>query len=429
MRASFFSVLFLFGSGLASAENARADNWARFRGPNGMGETHDKNIPVTFNDKQNVIWKLAIPGQGNSSPIVWGKYLFLQTAPNDGSQRLLVCIDAGQGKELWSRGISASKSPTHTKNTLASGTAATDGESVFVSFWDGKDTFLAAYNFKGDLLWNRPLGHWVSQHGAGASPILFRDKVIFYNDMDKEEQKTKRPVAKPATLYALSKKTGDIIWEMPREAYRACYSAPFILETPGAAPELIVTSTTSITSYNPDDGSQNWRWNWKFKGMQLRTISATHYVDGTLLACSGDGGGDRHMCAIALDGVGKDAHPHQIWENRKDFPYVPCLVTKGEHVYFVNDAGFVGCYEFKTGKRIWFERLPGATFTASPVLIDGKVYASSEEGDVYVFAASPKSLDLISKNFLGERIRATPAVADGRLYIRGQNHLYCIGTK
>ncbi len=247
--------------------------------------------------------------------------------------------------------------------------------------------------------------------------------------MDKEDVKTKQPVPRPSTLYALGKKTGEVIWELPREAFRACYSAPFVYETAGSAPELIVTSTTSIVSYNPDDATENWRWHWKFKGMPLRTLASTHYHDGMLFACSGDGGGDRLLAAIALNGVGKNAKPAQVWQNSKDFPYVPCLLSRGEHLYFVNDAGFAGCSEARTGKRVWFERLPTATFSASPLLIGDKVYAASEEGDVHVFTATPAAFELIAKNSLGECIRATPAVADGRLYIRGQNHLFCIGKR
>ena len=119
-----------------------------------------------------------------------------------------------------------------------------------------------------------------------------------------------------------------------------------------------------------------------------------------------------------------------LWSNNKDFPYVPCLLTRGEHVYFVNDAGFAGCYEAKTGKRVWFERMESNVhFTASPILIGDKVYAPSEEGDVFVFSATPDTYTLLAKNHLGDRLMATPAVANGRLYIREQNQLFCIGTK
>jgi outer membrane protein assembly factor BamB len=431
MRTLSLMLYVVLGLSALFTTRAEAANWERFRGPNGRGEAAESDVPVQFDDKHNILWKLRLPGQGNSSPVVWGKHLFAQTAAADGSQRLLLCIDVTKGQEVWSRGIPGAKSTIHARNTLASASPATDGEAVFVPFWDGKDVFLVAYSFKGDLLWTKPMGHFDSQHGAGASPILYRDKVIFYNDMDRENFKTKAPVPRPAVLYALDKKTGQVLWEKEREAFRACYSAPFLVETPGSAPELIVTSTTSIASYNPDNGSRNWDWHWTFKGtpFPLRTIGGTYYLDGMLFNCSGDGSGPRHMNAVVLGGAGKNAKPRQVWENNKDFPYVPCLLSRAGYLYFVNDAGFAGCYEAKTGKRGWFERLPDAAFTASPVLIDDKVYAASEEGDVFVFTASPGAFQLLARNRLGEVVRASPAVADGRLYIRGQNHLFCIGKK
>ena len=293
--------------------HVRAENWERFRGPGGLGVAPATNIPVIFDDKTNVIWKLPVTGQGNSCPIVWGDHLFLQTATPDSKKRLLVCIDVKAGKELWARGIPGfpvEKNHLNPKNSLASATAVTDGEAVYVPFWDGKDVFLVAYNFKGDELWKKPFGRFSSQHGFGISPILFKDKVIFYDDQDKTDQFTKQPVPNPAILYALNKKNGEVIWKLPREAFRACYSAPFILEKPGTAPELIVTSTTSIASYNPDNGEQNWTWNnWNFKGMPLRTVGSTLYHDGMLFSGAGDGGGPRLMCAVALGAPAKTPSP------------------------------------------------------------------------------------------------------------------------
>jgi outer membrane protein assembly factor BamB len=258
---AFFVALGLSICGLAPID---AGNWERFRGPNGTGIAADKDVPVKFDESSGILWKLAIPGLGNSSPVVWGKRLFVQTALPDGSQRLLVCVDVIRGKELWSRGIPGAKAPTHARNTLASATPATDGQAVFIPFWDGKEVFMVAYDFEGKLLWNKGLGRWVSQHGTGASPILYKDKVILANDMDSVDPRTKAPVAKSSTLFALSKKTGEILWQVPRVGFRACYSAPCILERPGNAAELLVTSTTALTSYNPEDGTENWHWSPRF---------------------------------------------------------------------------------------------------------------------------------------------------------------------
>jgi outer membrane protein assembly factor BamB len=203
---------------------------------------------------------------------------------------------------------------------------------------------------------------------------------------------------------------------------------PFLLEKPGMAPELIVTSTSAITSYNPETGKSNWYYTWQFPKDPLRTIGGTTYSNGLLLAISGDGSGDRYMIGVALKGDDKgNTRPELAWSNSKDFPYMTCLLAKGDHVYFANDLGRAGCYAAKTGKQAWFESIPDTKFYASPLLIDGKIYAASERGDVFVIAADPKEYQQLARNSFKEIIRATPAVANGCLYLRTEKHLYCIG--
>lgn len=427
---SLFRFLLIAMASTILVNAARADNWERFRGPNGNGISADKNVPIKFSAKDGTLWSIDIPGDGASSPIIWGDRVFLQTASLDASERSLFCLDAKTGKELWKRSIPGIKPMQSIRkdSTLASATPTTDGKAVFVPFWNGKDIVMVAYDFQGEKLWERNLGEFVSQHGAGASPILYKDLVIFSMDKDafRDANKKTGPVKNPATLFALDKKTGKTVWETPREAIRACYSVPFLLEKPGQAPELIVTSSTAITSYEPLTGKSNWYWTWTFNKGPLRTIASTIYTDNLLLAMSGDGSGERLMVAVELKEQGKEVHPERIWANSKQFPYVTCPLVKGEHVYFVNDLGVAGCFHAKTGKEVWFERLPDAKFYASPIMIDGKMYAASEQGDVYVIDVATK-YNLLAKNSFGERILATPAVADGRLYVRTKNHLYCIG--
>src|SRR4051812_21428461 len=213
------------------------DNWTRFRGPNGTGIATNQDIPVKFDEKYGIAWKVRLPGLGHSAPVVWGEQLFLQASSEDGKERSLLCLDVKTGKQLWSRSIPAKKAPTHQKSSMASATPATDGEAVYVPFWDGQDVHMNAYSLKGDPLWSKNIGVFVSQHGAGASPILYKDKVILANDMDLNDSRAKvKPVPKPATVYAFDKKTGNIVYELPREAFRACYSPPYFWERPGMAP-------------------------------------------------------------------------------------------------------------------------------------------------------------------------------------------------
>lgn len=412
-RTAFAAVL-----ALVAVTSSSADNWPRFRGPNGTGVAADKDVPVQWTEDKGILWKLPLPGQGNSSPVVWGDRLFVQTAPPGGRERQLICVSASTGKLLWSRSVPAAKARTHKYNTLASSTPATDGERVYAAFWDGANIQLAAYDVDGRPVWDRNLGSFTSQHGAGASPVVYQDKVYFANDQDGT-----------STLYAFDSRSGKTVWQASRPAFRACYSAPFLVKKTGHRPELLVVSTMAITSYEPHSGRVNWNYEWKFSAkMPLRTTGSAIVDDGMLFACSGDGGGDRHMIAVRLEGAGPRTKAELAWENKRDFPYVPTILKRGAYLYFVNDKGMAGCYEARTGKRVWFERLPEATFLASPVLIDGKIYAASEEGDVFVIAAEPK-FRLLARNPLGERVRATPAVADNRLFVRGQNHLFCIGKR
>lgn len=418
-------VLFALASSLAVA-----DNWPRFRGANGEGVAADKDIPVQFTENNGVLWKVRLPGLGNSSPVIWGDRVFIHTATE--KERVLMCLDAAGGKTLWQRSVPGVKAHTHAKNTLGSATPATDGEVVVNAFWDGHGILLAAFDMDGKPLWKKDLGPWISQHGPGASPILYQDKVIYIKDMDYKD-KQDRDVADPSTVWVLNKKTGATVWSAPREAHRACYSAPSILERPGAPPELIITSTTSIRAYNPDTGEVKWDWRWSFPRMPLRTTGSSILHNSMLFACAGDGSGDRYMAALRLTHNDGLTRLEQVWENKKDFPYVPTLLARGEHLYFVNDklnraGGFAGCFHAATGKMVWLEKQENATFTASPVLIDGKMYAPSEEGDVYVFAAEPK-YQLLAKSSLGDVFRGSPAVANGRLYLRGQRYLFCIGKR
>jgi outer membrane protein assembly factor BamB len=427
------TLVFSLGSAdILAGETAKQPNiavWDRFRGPNGTGTADEKDIPLTFGANENMVWKVALPGAGNSSPVVWGKHLFLQSASNDGRQRSLLCLDTADGKIRWQKSIPAVSAKIRADSSLASSTPTTDGKAVYVSFWDGRDILVSAYDFRGDALWSKSLGPFNSQHGAGASPILYRDKLILADDMDKDDFTTRVPNARPSMLIALDKPTGRLLWEVPRVAERACYSAPFLRYLPGQKePELVVTSTTAVTGYNVETGAKLWEaggWQKDDVRVPMRTVASPALAGDILCVCSGGDAG-RFAVGLALPGPGSTDAPQRVWENRKDFPYVPSPVTRGEHVYFVNDAGFAGCYQARTGKRVWFERLGAAGFHSSPLVIDGKVYATSTAGDVYVFAAEP-TFRLLARNELGEAVRATPAVADGRLYIRGESHLYCIG--
>lgn len=428
MQRMTLALLVLTGLG----SRAGADNWERFRGPHGAGISSDKNIPLTFGPQENVIWKVALPGAGNSSPIIWGQRLFLQSASKEGDLRTLFCLDTADGKIVWQQSIPGVTAKIRADSSLASSTPTTDGAAVYISFWDGKNVHLMAFDFQGQKLWSKDLGVFNSQHGPGASPIIYKDKLILAHDMDKDDFFTKVPNIRPSNVLVFDKRTGRLVWEAARAAERTCYSAPLLVARAGQnEPDLVITSSTAITGYNPETGSKLWEhkgWQEHAVKVPMRTVATPALAGDILCVCSGGDAG-RFAIALTLPGAAYPDGPKRIWENRKDFPYVPSPLVRGEHFYFVNDYGFAGCYEVRTGKRVWFERLADTGgFHSSPLLIDGKIYAASAAGDVYVVAAEPK-FQVLARNALGELIRATPAVAGGRLYLRGERHLYCIGKE
>ena len=407
--------------GLLTCAAVNADDWPRFRGPNGTGVSADKDVPIKWTTKENMLWKTPIPGHGNSSPILWGDHLFIQSSSVDGSERWLFCLNAVSGKVLWKKSVAGADAHTHPKNTLASSTPATDGERVYAIFWDGQDLLLNAYDFKGAPVWSRSLGAYVSEHGAGISPIVYNGLVILADD---QGAKVDQPA--PCWVLAFHAKDGTDAWKAKRKSFRASYSTPFIMKSDKREPELIVASTAGVSAYNPDNGAEIWNYVWSFPTHPLRTVASPILAGGLVIANAGEGGKGRSLIALRPDGKGDVTKTHLAWEDQKTFSYVPTLLASGDYLYGVNDQGFATCHVAKTGVEVWRHRL-GSAVSASPVLIDGKIYAVGEDGEAYVFEASPKAFKLLAKNSLGERVISTPAVANNRLYIHGQQNLFCIG--
>ena len=395
---------------------AEPNNWERFRGPNGTGKSDSNKIPTTFSSTEGVVWKVPLKGTGNSSPIIWNDRVFVHSSEQDGTKRYLISLDATNGKVLWTKEFSGAKAKTHVKNSLASCTPTTDGERIYNIVWNGEEISLFAHDFNGKEVWKRDFGKYVSQHGPGHSPIVVNGKIIFNNDQDGSAQ-----------LFALDSKTGKTVWEAPRKAFRACYSTPILNKSPEGKMELLVGTTAGITSYDPDKGSENWSYTWSFTKSPLRTVASPIVAAGVVIACSGDGAGDRHLIAVRLGGKGDVTGTNLAWENRKIFPYVPTMLSKDDFVFSVTDKGMAMCHIANSGKEVWTNRLDSPV-TASPVMIGDNIFAIGEDGTVYVFKAQG-SFQQIAKNSMGEPVFASPAVANDKLFVRGKEHLFCIGKK
>jgi outer membrane protein assembly factor BamB len=395
-----------------------AADWSRFRGPNGSGIAEGELPKI---DPKNPLWKVEIPGRGVSSPIVVGGKVFVQTASKDGKTRTLLCLDAATGKPLWTKDVRGEMAKTHAKNTLASSTPASDGAQVYCVWWDGSGVALQAYDMDGNEKWRASLGGYVSQHGPGMSPVL-HDGIVFVNVDDDEH----------AELVAFDANTGEKKWVKERKHERACYSSPFILKRGDRPAELVLGTTHSITSYEPATGKVNWEYavKWPAGTMPLRVICQPVYAGGLVVMACGDGGGSRYM--VGVDPEKKT--PAKVWELSRETPYVPCILVKsdtkaGDLLFWVTDKpGLVCCAEAKTGKVLWSERAFPKEVTSSPVMVGDDILAIGETGDVLVCKAA-KEYEEVAKANLGEGVFASPAVADGRVFIRGTTHLFCFGKK
>jgi outer membrane protein assembly factor BamB len=391
---------------------ARGDNWPRFLGDRGAGTATGQDLPIPLDAKAHVRWKVEAPGSGNGSPVLWGERLFLQTAGSNGSGRAMVCLSSTTGKVVWEGKLTGAKAPTHAKNSLASSTPAVDGTRVVGIFWDGQAMELAAWDMNGKPLWRTPLGPHKSQHGCGHSPVLFEDKIFVNNDQDDS-----------AVLLAFDAKTGKKVWEQPRRAFRACYSTPLMRQGKGGV-ELVVVSSAGPAGYEPATGKLIWEHAWKFAANPLRTVASPVIADDLVLACSGDGKGDRHLVAVR---PAQGSSAELAWENTKVFPYVPTLLVHKGNLVGVNDKGFLMVHEAATGKELANRRL-GAGYSASPLLVDGVMIAVDEKGSL-ACVGTGAGFPILGKTELGEPVIATPAVGNGGIYIRTGGHLVCLGKK
>jgi outer membrane protein assembly factor BamB len=410
-------LLFSLPFALAITHCADAEDWTRFRGENGFGISNATSVPVEFKP-ESIVWKVPLPGYGNSSPIVSKGLAFMQSASDDGKKRTLIAVDCAKGAIRWTKDFVGSQTKVHEKSSMASNTAAADGERVYIVIWDGAKQSIFAFDYGGKEIWKNDLGRFLSQHGAGHSPMVVDGKVVVNLDQDGQ-----------AEVVAFDAKSGDVVWRKSRHAFRACYTTPYLRKNDAGKPEIVVASTAGITAYDPASGSEIWNWEWKFSTkMPLRNVGGPIEHNGMIFAVAGDGGGDRHMVAISPGGA--DTAAKLVWEKKKGTPYVPMLLARDGYLFWITDKENVAvCVEAKTGNEIWKERLGGSgQVFSSPVIIDGKIYSSNENGSVFVFAAKPK-FELLAKNELKEDVFASPAVADGKLYYRGGKHLFCIGTK
>ncbi len=389
-----------------------AQEWTRFRGPNGTGFGLATNLPAHWTDA-DYRWKVRLPGAGHSSPVLWGDRLFVTGAVPATDQFVLVCLNADTGKQLWRRDFPLPAYTTHANNTLATATPATDQTHVYVSRVEGGDLRLTALNHDGSPAWEYDLGTIRTEHGQGHSPIVHAGRVILSKDHDL-----------PGRIVALEAATGRLIWETPRRAGHADYSTPCVVAAKDGADWLIFnTREDGIAAVDAATG----RVAWQAPGLlRLRSVSSPVSVAGLLIGSCGSGGGGNYVVALR-----PPARPGEVpavaWQIRKSAPYVPTSLALGGLLFLWSEGGIVTCVRAATGEAVWQERV-GGNYFSSPVCADGKLINLSTTGEVVVLAAGD-SYELLGRNALDEGGHATPAVARGSLFVRTMNHLVSVGPR
>lgn len=387
--------------------------WPRFRGHNGSGHGELHHLPLPFGEA-DYNWRVSLAGSGHSSPAVWKDRIFVTGADEGQGRRYLQCLAAADGRTLWQRAVDFARYPRHAFNSFASSTPAVDGERVYVA-WPAPDTYLiAAYSHDGRELWRQDLGAYSAQHGGACSPIVVGDLVIL----------GKEPEGAEGAFFGLDRRTGAIRWVLPRQSKDATYATPMLYQPPQGGPQLILTSNSyGFTAVEPATG----RVLWEIRGtFRTRCVGSPIQVGPLLFGTAGNGAGDKQSVAIRppeADG----AAPTIAYEIRRGLSYVPTPIAVGDRLYIWTDDGIVHCVDGRTGATIWMERV-GGRFFGSPVYANGRLYCMSATGELVVLAAGD-AFEVVARISLGEGSHATPAIANGTLYLRTERHLISVGGR
>jgi len=394
-----------------TAGSVGAENWPCWRGPRLDGTSIEKGIARNWSSTSNVVWKTELPGIGHASPIVWNDRIFTVTAVPEERARLLLSLDRRSGKILWQKVVLTSvMEKKHSLNSHASSTPATDGELVYVAFLDKSEMLVAAYDFEGNQRWLVRPGPFSSMHGFCSSPILYKDLVIVNGDHDGDSY-----------IIALNRKDGSTAWKTPRENHTRSYCVPLIRDLAGRT-QMVLSGDKCVASYDPANG----KLHWIIDGPTEQFVASIVYNEKADLLFMTGGFPDHHILAIKPDGQGNVTKSKIVWRTNRGVSYVPSPISVGDWFFVVSDGGVAHCFEAKTGKLLWQERM--GEHHASLVASEGNVYFLNDKGEMNVVKAGPK-FELLSKNDLGEKTFASPAISQGQLFLRGDAHLFCIGAR
>jgi outer membrane protein assembly factor BamB len=406
---------------LLSFAIANAENWPQWRGPALNGVSDEKNLPVKWTVDENVVWKVPMPGLSGSTPIIWRDRIFLNVA--EGDNLAFWCIDKTKGEVLWKKPMGGGNVKMR-KHNMASPSPVTDGRSVYVMTGTG---LLKAFDFNGKELWSRDIqqeyGTFGLNWGYASSPLLFEDSlyVQVLHGMKTDA---------PSYVMRINKKNGKTLWRVDRPT-NAIRESPDSYTTPGLLRygkniEIVITGGDCVTGHDPATGKELWRAN----GLNpdnnpFYRIVASPIIFGEIIYVPTR---VKPLLALKAGGRGDVTSSHLLWSTVNG-PDVPTPVTDGKYFYIVKDNGVMYCLDAKTGTEVYAgQRISKGTYSGSPVLADGKIYVTNEEGVTSVVSAGPK-FEILAENALNEYTLSSPAISDGRIYIKTSGHLYAIGKK
>lgn len=387
--------------------------WARFRGPNGSGSGGDLKLSEKVSES-DVVWKADLPGTGHSSPVIVGDRIFI-TSSDKAGKRTLACLSAKEGKTTWTQSFDGAVFREHADNSFASATPAADDQRVYLCSYSPEGSWLAAYDQRdGKEVWKKDLGTFNSQHGPGASPIVWEDLVIV--DFDQDQPKS--------YVAAFDAKTGAERWRWEKEGNKHSSSTPCIFTPKKGAPQVVTMSfSVGVAGLDARTGKQMW----SLPGLLPKRCVSSPIVtpSGLIVAQCGEGSAESFVYAVRVSDDGKSAE--KVYEVVRTGGYVPTPVAAGDFLFLWKENGLVTCLRAANNEQVWSERVQGP-FYGSPIVAGGRLYNVTRKGELVALNAGDKFQEIGRFN-LGEGSHATPAIAGGRMYVRTFTHLLSLGSK
>jgi outer membrane protein assembly factor BamB len=391
---------------------SQAEQWSRFRGSNGDGQSDASGIPIQWKTGEYA-WKKALPGVGRSSPVVWDNYVFVTSANPDNGEQIILAFDARNGEQLWEKRFASGTHHQHVENSYATSTPAVDANRLYVSWLDGDKVTLGAFTHQGEEVWRHQVGSLVEQHGFGTSPVVVGDVVCLDNDTEDKDR---------SVVTGVNAATGEELWHVSRGTGKTVFATPCVWDS-GAGRQLLLTSSmgSGLTAFEPTSGKIAWQV--LENDLPDRCVSSPITAGGLVFVSCGSGNNGLRLIAMR---PGKEGEmPQEAYRLDVGVPNIPTPVAAGELLFLWHDRGTVSCVDLATGEEHWRQRVNGK-FHSSPVRVGDRIYCVSLDGDVVVLAAS-KEYKLLGRSALEEPVQATPAVASNRIYFRTDASLICLG--